>query len=38
MPQVTYILADGSPLTLEGSEGQSLMSIAVDAGIDGIVG
>lgn len=38
MPKVTYISNDGSSQMFEGSDGQSLMSIAVDAGIDGIVG
>ena len=37
MPTVTYINHDGSQTTVEGDVGDSVMSTAVDAGIEGIL-
>jgi len=37
MPQVTYILPDGTESTLEAREGDSVMETAVKNGIRGIV-
>lgn len=37
MPQVTYILPDGSETTLEARDGDSVMETAVKNGIKGIV-
>jgi 2Fe-2S ferredoxin len=36
MPQVTYIEPDGRAVTLEVASGRSLMSAAMEAGLEGI--
>lgn len=37
MPDITFILADGSPHGLEAPEGVSLMQVATGAGLRGIL-
>lgn len=36
MPRVTYIEPDGNPVTLEVADGASVMSAAMNAGVEGI--
>lgn len=38
MPKVTFIESNGTPHTVEGKPGRSLMQIAVEHGIPGIIG
>jgi 2Fe-2S ferredoxin len=37
MPKVTYVSPDGTEITLEGAQGQSVMDLAVKNGLRGIV-
>jgi len=37
MPKITYIAADGTQSTVEGGKGLSVMQVAVNNGIPGIV-
>lgn len=38
MPDITFVHADGSTETLDAPDGDTVMEVATDAGVDGILG